>query len=42
MSSEDKRGAMEAYRRALKIHPQQETVRTRVERLRPEVEGQDL
>jgi cytochrome c-type biogenesis protein CcmH/NrfG len=42
MASDDKRGAMEAYRRALKIHPQQETVRTRVERLTPEVDGQNL
>jgi cytochrome c-type biogenesis protein CcmH/NrfG len=42
MASEDKRGALEAYRRALKIHPQMENVRTRVERLRPQIDGQDL
>lgn len=42
MASDDKRGALEAYRRALKIHPRMENVRTRVERLTPQVDGQDL
>jgi Tfp pilus assembly protein PilF len=41
-SSEDKRSALEAYRRALKLHPQQPNIRKLIERLRPEVDGQDL
>jgi tetratricopeptide (TPR) repeat protein len=42
MSSDDKIHALEAYRRALKIYPQLSVVQTLVERLTPEVEGQDL
>jgi Tfp pilus assembly protein PilF len=41
-SSEDKRAALEAYRRALKLHPQQPRIQSAVDRLKPEVEGQDL
>jgi Tfp pilus assembly protein PilF len=42
MSSDDKARAIEAYRRALKIHPQLSTVQTLVERLAPAVDGLDL
>jgi tetratricopeptide (TPR) repeat protein len=42
MASEDKTRAVEAYRRALKIHPQLTNVQTLVERLAPAVDGQDL
>jgi tetratricopeptide (TPR) repeat protein len=42
MSSDDKPHALEAYRRALKIYPQLSVVQTLVERLTPQVEGQDL
>ena len=42
MASEDKPRALEAFRRALKIHPQLSTVQTLVERLTPEVQGRDL
>lgn len=42
MASDDKARALEAYRRALKINPQLSTVQTIVERLRPDVDGQDL
>jgi Tfp pilus assembly protein PilF len=42
MSSDDKVHAVEAYRRALKIHPQLSAVQTLVERLAPQVDGQDL
>jgi tetratricopeptide (TPR) repeat protein len=42
MASDDKSHALEAYRRALKIHPQLSTVQTLVERLAPQIDGQDL
>jgi tetratricopeptide (TPR) repeat protein len=42
MSSDDKARALEAYQRALKIYPQLSIVQTLVERLKPEIEGQDL
>jgi tetratricopeptide (TPR) repeat protein len=42
MSSDDKARAVEAYRRALKIHPQLASVQTLVDRLTPQVDGQDL
>jgi tetratricopeptide (TPR) repeat protein len=42
MGAEDKSHALEAYRRALKIHPQLSAVQTLVERLAPQVDGQDL
>jgi hypothetical protein len=42
MAAEDKSHALEAYRRALKIHPQFSAVQTLVERLAPQVDGQDL
>jgi tetratricopeptide (TPR) repeat protein len=42
MASEDKTRALEAFRRAVKIHPQLAPVQTLVERLTLEVEGMDL
>lgn len=42
MASDDKAHALEAYRRALKIHPQFSAVQSLVERLGPQVDGQDL
>jgi Tfp pilus assembly protein PilF len=42
MASDDKTRALASYRRALKIHPQLSTVQTLVERLAPQVDGQDL
>ena len=42
MASEDKRAALHAYERALNLHPQQPRIQKMVERLKPEVEGQDL
>ena len=42
MSTGDKKRAVEAYRRALAIHPHLSSVKTIVERTAPEVEGRDL
>jgi tetratricopeptide (TPR) repeat protein len=42
MMSEDKTRAIQAFRRALQIYPQLSTVQTLVDRLKPEVDGQDL
>ncbi len=42
MASDDKTRALEAYRRVLKINPQQSSVQTIVNRLVPDVDGQDL
>ena len=42
MASDDKARALEAYRRVLKINPQSSNVKTVVDRLTPEVDGQDL
>jgi tetratricopeptide (TPR) repeat protein len=42
MASDDKARALEAYRRVLKINPQSSEVKTVVDRLTPEVDGQDL
>jgi len=42
MASDDKARALEAYRRVLKINPQSSEVKTAVDRLTPEVDGQDL
>jgi tetratricopeptide (TPR) repeat protein len=42
MSADDKGRAIEAYRRALKIHPRLDNVQTLVERLAPTVDGFDL
>ncbi|EIM27330.1 tetratricopeptide repeat protein [Microvirga lotononidis] len=42
MASDDKVHALEAYRRVLKINPQMSDVKTIVNRLAPEVDGQDL
>ncbi len=42
MTSDDKARALASYRRALRIHPQLTTVQTLVERLTPQVDGQDL
>ena len=42
MGTGDKKRAVEAYRRALAIHPHLSSVKTIVERTAPEVEGRDL
>jgi tetratricopeptide (TPR) repeat protein len=42
MTSDDKARALASYRRALRIHPQLTTVQSLVERLTPQVDGQDL
>jgi tetratricopeptide (TPR) repeat protein len=42
MAAEDKAHALEAYRHALKIYPQFSSVQALVERLAPQVDGQDL
>jgi len=42
MASDDKARALEAYRRVLKINPQQSSVQAIVNRLVPDVDGQDL
>jgi tetratricopeptide (TPR) repeat protein len=42
MASDDKTRALEAYRRVLKINPQQSSIQTIVNRLGPDVDGQDL
>jgi tetratricopeptide (TPR) repeat protein len=42
MAGENKRGALEAYRRALAIHPHMEKLKEFVERLKPDVDGIDL
>jgi len=42
MASKDKPRALEAFRRALKIHPQLSPVQTIVDHLAPEVDGKDL
>jgi tetratricopeptide (TPR) repeat protein len=42
MTSDDKAHALEAYRHVLKINPQSADVKTLVERLTPQIDGQDL
>lgn len=42
MAGGDKKAALAAFRRALKLHPFLEQVRTAVERLAPEIDGRDL
>ena len=42
MNSDDKPRALEAYRKALSIHPKLSSVETLVERLKPSVDGLDL
>jgi tetratricopeptide (TPR) repeat protein len=42
MASEDKARALASYRRALEIYPQLSSVQSLVERLAPQVDGQDL
>lgn len=42
MASDDKTRALQAYRRVLTINPQMSDVKTIVDRLSPEVDGQDL
>src|SRR5215212_365930 len=42
MANGDKARALEAYRKALAIHPYLDTVRVTVEHLAPEVDGRDL
>jgi tetratricopeptide (TPR) repeat protein len=42
MASDDKARALAAYDRVLKINPQMSDVKTIIDRLRPEIDGQDL
>ncbi|MFC1459258.1 tetratricopeptide repeat protein [Microvirga arabica] len=42
MASDDKVRALQAYRKVLEINPQMDDVKTIIERLRPQVDGQDL
>ncbi|MCD6070052.1 MAG: hypothetical protein K0R61_4853 [Microvirga sp.] len=42
MASDDKARALQAYRKVLEINPQMDDVKTIIERLRPQVDGQDL
>ena len=42
MANGDKTRALNAYRKALAIHPYLDTVRTKVEHLAPEIDGRDL
>jgi len=42
MASDDKARALEAYRRVLTINPQESSVQLIVNRLVPDVDGQDL
>ena len=42
MSTGDKKQALAAYRRALKLHPHLDGIRTMVDRLAPDVDGRDL
>ena len=42
MASGDKKRALEAYRKALAINPQMESVRTLVDHLAPEIDGRDI
>ncbi len=42
MSLEDKKRALEAYRRALAVHPHLERVKELAERLGPELDGRDI
>ena len=38
----NKKGALEAYRRVIELHPNMQAARTAVDRLTPEVDGRDL
>ena len=42
MAGGDKKRALDAYRRALAVHPHLDTLKTLVERLAPEVDGRDI
>ncbi len=42
MAAENKRGAMEAYRRAHALHPHMEKLKDLIDRLKPDVDGIDL
>ncbi|HYF56604.1 MAG TPA: hypothetical protein VEA41_20290 [Salinarimonas sp.] len=42
MAAENKRGAMEAYRRAYALHPHMEKLKELIDRLKPDVDGTDL
>lgn len=42
LSGGDKKRALDAFRRALAIHPHLETIRAAIERLAPEIDGRDL
>lgn len=42
MASENKRGALEAYRKALELYPLLEAAKKMVARLAPEIDGRDL
>jgi len=42
MASENKKGALEAYKRAFALHPHMEKLKDLIERLKPDVDGIDL
>lgn len=42
MAGENKKGALEAYRRAQAIHPHMERLKELIDRLKPDVDGTDL
>ncbi len=42
MAGENKRGALEAYRRAHALHPHMEKLKDLIDRLKPDVDGVDL
>jgi hypothetical protein len=42
MSSGDKRRALEAYRKALALHPFLEGIKPLVDRIAPDIDGRDL
>jgi tetratricopeptide (TPR) repeat protein len=42
MAGEDKRSALEAYRRALALHPHMPRLKQAVDRLAPEIDGRDI
>ena len=42
MGNGDKRGALDAYRRALAIHPFMDGLKQVVDRISPEIDGRDL
>jgi hypothetical protein len=42
MSGGDKKRALDAYKRALAIHPHLSKLKSVIERLEPEIEGRDI